>query len=350
MSGVQAAARAARYRLMGQWCRRRGVTALLVAHQLEDQAETVIMRLWHGSGVDGLAAMAPAARRDGFWLLRPLLTIARGRLIATLAVANQDWLEDPSNYDQRFERIRVRRVLSALDADGVAARRIALAAGRMARAGAALDQAAAALRSAIYRDWPAGYAVIDGPALAAAPEEIGLRLLARATAEIGGGGRPNLARLERLYRDLRPGLLGGCKQRLVRTLNHCEIRLANRRLLLCRERRDLQPAIGLAGAQSVSWDRRFQLRVMPRRGSTLPAELTVGALAHAGWRRIHHKLTVSSEKLPPSPVRATLPALRHLDAIVACPHLEFIDPVAAEWLNSVTVERIAPARHQITST
>jgi len=348
-TGVQAAARDARYRLMGQWCRRHGVTALLVAHQLEDQAETVLMRLWHGSGVDGLAAMAPAVRRDGFWLMRPLLSVAPGRLVATAQAAGQDWLDDPSNLDQRFERVRIRRALAELDADGVAGDRIARAASRLARAAAALNQVTADLRTVVYRDWPTGYATLDGPALAAAPEEIALRLLGRATEEIGGGGRPNLARLERLYGDLRPRLLGGHEQRMVRTLNHCEIRLADRCVMLCRERRNLQPALSLAGARTVSWDGRFRLRVNPRRGAAMPADLAIGALDHAGWREIHHKLTDSSQKMPPLPVRATLPALRHLDAIVACPHLEFIDPVAAKWLKSVTVERIGPERHDFTS-
>jgi len=348
-TGIQAAARDARYRLMGQWCRRHGVTALLVAHQVEDQAETVLMRLCHGSGVDGLAAMAPAVRRDGFWLMRPLLAVTRGRLVATLRAVDQPWLDDPSNLDQRFERVRIRRTLADLNVDGVASGRIARTAGRMARAGAALDQATADLRGAIYRDWPAGYATLDGPALAAAPEEIALRLLGHATEEIGGGGRPNLARLERLYEALRPCLLGRREQRLVRTLNRCEIRLANRQVMLCRERRNLQPALGLAGTRTVSWDRRFRFRVNLRRGAAMPPDLTIGALEPAGWQEIHHKLTGYLKKMPPLPVTATLPALRHLDAIVACPHLEFIDPAAANWLKSVTVERTAPERHDFAS-
>src|SRR5690242_4383018 len=78
--GVQAAARDARYRLLEAWCRKTGALHLLVGHHREDQAETLLLRLARGSGVDGLAGMAMLAERAACRVLRPLLGVARARL------------------------------------------------------------------------------------------------------------------------------------------------------------------------------------------------------------------------------------------------------------------------------
>ena len=88
-SNIQARAREARYRLLGDWCRRHGVQDLLLGHHQDDQAETVILRLMRGSGVDGLAAMAPLTMRDGLRILRPLLGVPKARLTATCAKLQQ---------------------------------------------------------------------------------------------------------------------------------------------------------------------------------------------------------------------------------------------------------------------
>ncbi|MAG22807.1 MAG: tRNA lysidine(34) synthetase TilS, partial [Rhodospirillaceae bacterium] len=104
--GVQAAAREARYRLLFDWCRRHGVLHLLLAHHQEDQAETFLLRLGRGSGVDGLAGMAPLSEVPTMRLLRPLLDVPKARLVATLQSRGQEWVEDPSNRDLAYARVR----------------------------------------------------------------------------------------------------------------------------------------------------------------------------------------------------------------------------------------------------
>src|SRR5262245_40171502 len=106
-SNVEDAARNARYRLLGDWCRTHEVRALLLAHTEDDQAETFLLRLGRGSGVDGLSAMKPRAPfpLPGYGeieLLRPLLGITRAELRSHLAANGADWLEDPMNADPRF--------------------------------------------------------------------------------------------------------------------------------------------------------------------------------------------------------------------------------------------------------
>jgi tRNA(Ile)-lysidine synthase len=106
--GVQEAARVARYDLLFEACRERGILHLLVAHHADDQAETIAMRAAHGSGADGLAGMAALVERRHARLLRPLLSVPRALLTATLEALEVAWIEDPSNADPRFERVRVR--------------------------------------------------------------------------------------------------------------------------------------------------------------------------------------------------------------------------------------------------
>jgi len=111
--GLQAAARTARYDLLFDACHRRGILHLLVAHHAGDQAETVAMRAARGSGADGLAGMAALIEHRHARLLRPLLAVTRARLTATLEALGVDWIEDPSNADPRFERVRVRAAAPA---------------------------------------------------------------------------------------------------------------------------------------------------------------------------------------------------------------------------------------------
>ncbi len=112
ISGIQEAAREARYRLLAAWCRRRFCLHLLAAHHLEDQIETHLIRRSAGSGVDGLAGMSAVRELRGCRLVRPLLAVPRERLAALLASEGQPFLRDPSNLDPVFERARLRLALS----------------------------------------------------------------------------------------------------------------------------------------------------------------------------------------------------------------------------------------------
>jgi len=105
---LQARARQARRRLIADWARGRGIGDVALGHTLDDQAETVLLRLARGSGVDGLAAMAAVAEGDGVRWHRPLLGIGRGALRDWLRGEGVAWIDDPSNEDPRFDRVRVR--------------------------------------------------------------------------------------------------------------------------------------------------------------------------------------------------------------------------------------------------
>ena len=212
-SGIEAAARDARYGLMGAWLKRHGIATLYVGHTLDDQAETFLLRLGRGSGLDGLSAMRALAPFPipGFAdlnLARPLLRLPRARLRAYLRSLGQDWLEDPMNSEARFARSRIRGLMPALEAAGLSAGRIADAAGHLARARQALELATeAVLARAALPD--GGRVLLDAKALLAAPREVGLRALAALLMAVSGAAyRPRFEALERLYDSVAAGKLG----------------------------------------------------------------------------------------------------------------------------------------------
>lgn len=226
-SDIEAGAREARYRLMGAWCRKQGVDFLYVAHTLEDQAETFLLRLGRGSGLDGLSAMRPCAPYplagfDGLTLIRPLLELPRAGLRHYLETRGQAWLDDPMNEDPRFARVRLRQAAPALAGLGLSPPRLAAAAKHLARARSALEAVTEAWLSAACRMEP-GRVLLDGRALVALPEEIGFRALARLLGQVSGQPyRPRFERLERLLAAIRAG--AGA-----RTLHGCRIGWAAKR-------------------------------------------------------------------------------------------------------------------------
>ncbi|WP_114967069.1 tRNA lysidine(34) synthetase TilS, partial [Alkalilacustris brevis] len=110
---LQDAARRARQGLIAGWARDHGLAAVALGHTRDDQAETVLMRLARGAGVDGLSGMAPLRLAVGLAWLRPLLDVGRAELRALLRARGVPWAEDPSNEDARFQRVRARRALEA---------------------------------------------------------------------------------------------------------------------------------------------------------------------------------------------------------------------------------------------
>ncbi|MSP44127.1 MAG: tRNA lysidine(34) synthetase TilS, partial [Alphaproteobacteria bacterium] len=169
VSDIQSAARRARYELMTNACKELGIPSLLLGHQLEDQAETFLLRLGRGSGVDGLSAMAPERDWNGVRILRPLLGFSRLRLQATLKMQQTPWIEDPSNHDPRFARVRMRDRLQDMAAAGLGPARLAQTAGRMRRVRNALEDVTWRLMREVVQWEPCGFACLSLPPLMAAP-------------------------------------------------------------------------------------------------------------------------------------------------------------------------------------
>ena len=314
-TGIQAAARAARYRLLGEWCAANGVLHLLTGHHREDQAETLLLRLAAGSGPDGLAAMPPIQETAWGRILRPLLGVERSRLRATLAALGQGWFEDPANADPAFARARLRRSARALAREGMTEARLAATAGRLGEAREVLEGETAILLARAVSLFPAGFARLDRAALAAAPVDLSRRALERVLLCVGGGRyAPRRARLAPLLDALR-----GSGALAPRTLGGCIVRPAGDSVLVAREAaaiRETAPVV--AGAETL-WDGRFRVAFAPRGEGCGPLRLC--ALGAAGWRSVRRALDTPLA-MPDSVCRA-LPALCDDAGVLEAPHLGY---------------------------
>jgi tRNA(Ile)-lysidine synthase len=248
-TGLPAAARAARYRLLAQAARAHGATHVLTAHTRDDQAETLLMRMLRGSGIAGLAAMARESEREGVLLARPFLSVSKSQLIATLKKAKIDFADDPTNRDTRFTRPRLRTLMPVLAAEGGDVRNLARLASRLARANAAVEvlvdgaERYLALRG---REAPhPGFGAktfdakvldaktFDAKAFAAMPEEIRLRLLLRAIEQFGHEGPAELGKVEALLSALDRAVTertAGGRMRLKQTLAGALVSLIDGRI------------------------------------------------------------------------------------------------------------------------
>jgi tRNA(Ile)-lysidine synthase len=198
-TAIQQTARQARYALLVEAAKKSGATQILTAHTLDDQAETVLMRMARGSGIGGLGAMLRDTPLGGCVLMRPLLDVPKARLVATLQKAGFDFADDPSNRDPRFTRVRFREMMPALAREGLDAPRLALLARRMRRADEALEATAARAFSILAVAGPeSGLFTLEAGGFFSMPAEIGLRMLRHAVDEVGNEGPAELGKLEAL--------------------------------------------------------------------------------------------------------------------------------------------------------
>ena len=132
---IQEAARDARYRLMADYCQKKKITYLCVAHHGQDQMETILFRMAKGTGLDGLSGMRPINHlENGLILLRPLLPVSHTDLLETLKSKKMDWIEDPSNINNKYARVRIRNTIDVLENEGLSPERISSLSTRITNA------------------------------------------------------------------------------------------------------------------------------------------------------------------------------------------------------------------------
>ena len=202
---LQAQARAARYQTLREWANARGLAALCTAHHADDQAETLIMRLNRGSGVSGLAGARAdyLSEDDTLRVVRPLLTFRRAELADVVAASGLNAVQDPSNDDTRFDRVRIRKALAEADwLDPIA----------IAQSAQHLADADEALNYEVGRYWDQ-HVERDGQTIRMRlhpMREMRLRLITRSIRELGGDPRGgDVARLDEMFADKSKGNVAG---------------------------------------------------------------------------------------------------------------------------------------------
>ena len=310
-SGIQEAAREARYALLAEWCREHGWLHLLTAHQREDQAETHLIRRRASSGADGLAGMSAIREFADCRILRPLLGVAKARLAALLAIERQPFITDPSNSDPIFERSRLRGPgAGPLGADFAA---LLTGIGKLGYKRRARERKCDQLLAKTAVLHSAGFAVVD-PDLAHAPSDIAERALQAIVTAVSGNPYP--ARREQVA-HLRRMLAGtACRGH---TLGGCRFIRWRHRILVLRELAGAAGSVLLTPGTSILWDRRFRI-ALP---ATSTGALSVGYLGSSGVVALNRDRPEPRRGGPPRLIYPTLPAVWDNAGIAGVPHLEY---------------------------
>ena len=309
-ANIQAAARNARYGLLEDWCTTHRVTHLLLGHHIDDQAETFLIRLGRGSGVDGLSAMQPVVHRGSLQLLRPLLYTSKAQLITYMQENNHEWAEDTSNTDAKYTRSRIRKVIPQLDAAGISTATLADTAQRMQRARDYLHQQTQRAANDCIIVHPAGYLLLDYTLFYQLHDEIALRVLTHCLKLMNGEGyRPRFSELNALFSALDT----------IRTLAGCKFEPAGDKLLILREVAAVaKPHPASCG--SWVWDHRFKIHISQQSAAT------IGAVGKDGYAHLRQE-TPENAALNTLPKTAilSLPAIWHLEKPIAVPHIDYSD-------------------------
>jgi tRNA(Ile)-lysidine synthase len=201
ITGVQEAAREARFATFSSLAKETGADILMTAHTRDDQAETVLHRMGRGSGIGGLAGIRRTHTRAGIKLARPFLDLPKARLVATLKKLRIPFATDPTNKDTKYLRARLRKLAPLLAQEGITSANLALMAKRMARANEALESMAEAFVEGREQQVDDG-ALSSIEALMAMPEEVSIRILRRLIDKVGHEGPAELGKVEDLYGEL----------------------------------------------------------------------------------------------------------------------------------------------------
>ncbi len=231
-TGIEEAAREARYALLCGWCQAHEVETLCVAHHQQDQAETFLIRLQRGSGLTGLCGMSELSRRDGLKIVRPLLDVFSDDLRAYLSQRHIDWVEDPTNQSEDFLRCRMRKFLPIMEEmTGISAQRIVDTMRILARSNEYIVQQRDAFIQNNVVWWDEVAVSLPISVLTAVHDELIHQVLRILIKQVGGNPyTPRSEDIERLALRLKGDFHGA-------TLGHCDVFISRRKLWIIPELR-----------------------------------------------------------------------------------------------------------------
>lgn len=332
IGNLQNSARNARYHLLKSWALENKLSVVLFGHTLDDNAETVVLRIIRGSGVDGLSGIAQNRKIFGLNVHRPLLHLTRVELRRYLQSERISWIEDPSNFDMRFDRIRVRKLLPTLSSCGLTPERLVSMAGHMSRAREALQVTVLAFVQAKVEQTVWGDLKVLYDEFVNCSEEVQLRILAGVLRwNSGKPYNPRFVSLKKLHSLI-------VKRELVskRPLMGTEITINGDYIIFNRELSSIKKST-IITQKSFVWDNKWQIDVDPEKINSA----SLGPLGVDGAREI----ASFSERAISKSVLATLPAMFDNNELICVPSIDFGHGFRSILLNGLESFAIFLSKH-----
>ncbi len=299
---LSAQARRARYDLLSGWALRHGIDQVALGHTADDQAETFLMRLARASGADGLSGM-PVRRSHGHvTFVRPLLDQTRAFLRSYLTAKGVVWIDDPTNEDPRYERVRIRKALDQLRPLGLTPQVICETTKNLAAARSTLGWYACA-EARQHGRIDAGDVVFSRAGFATLQPEIARRLLQQALVWVAGTEYPPRRRAIALALQAIHAGTG-------MTLNGCKVALTGQSIRVFREYSAVQAVVT---SPENLWDGRWSLTGPGQPGDKVRALGTDGLSQCPGWREVGK----------PHSSLVGYPSVWRGDTLLSAPHADF---------------------------
>ncbi len=336
--GIQESARNARYNLMTEWCNKNNILHLLLAHHMDDQVETMLFRLARGSNLDGLSAMSGQTIVSGVRLIRPFLHINKERLVHTLESSGQEWIEDPSNHNNKYTRVAIRNQLSKLRGKSDIKRRTTYVISKFSKFRSLIDSYLVSQITDAVQIYPEGYAIIDIDKFLNTEPNISAKILGKLICALNGEAHPprsekliNLAKLITNKRLNKKYTIGGLLFEM----------LPNNRIIIYRESKSIgKPAIIRPNVPTL-WDNRFILEWLAADSDATASEIR--ALGSDGLAYIKKNAPHFLKNAPPSRIMRTLPSLWLLEQLVCVPHINYINSNNGDNICGVKI-KFSPAK------
>ncbi len=320
VTSIQESARNARYELMLKWCQENNVLHLLTAHHLDDQVETMFFRLARGSGLKGLSSMSVQKIVDGVRLLRPLLSIPKARLVATLEAVKQEWLDDLSNRNSLYTRVHIRQQLAQIENNAELKIRSGIVAGKLGKFRNLLEYELVSQITDSISIFSQGYASIGMEAFKNLDNEISIKALAALIRTLSGNEHPpRTSKLEQLNELIRSNQLS--KKYSIGGLLFEPLKSGD--MLVYREDKAIEQEIIIKPGIATLWDKRFVIKISSDVKNLPP--LTVQALGSKGLAEVRETMGNLPKNMPPDRIIRTFPSLWSLEELLSVPHIFYMN-------------------------
>lgn len=260
-SNLELHARNARYELLTNFCKKESIEYLLIAHHLQDQAETFLIRLFRGSGIDGLASMQNINELNGVKIVRPLLDVTKEELKDYLETNKIKWVEDESNEDEKYMRNKIRKFLNSFDNKEDIVNRISSTVNEIAKARSIIEGELVERAKDIIEFSEFGYCTIDLQKFIELDKDLGLRLLAWIVMDVSGNEyKPRLEKLERVYNKLVSEKSRKDLDKKQTFYGCCFYEYEKGRVIFYRETSKIKRSLKDLGNNELLWDGRFIIK------------------------------------------------------------------------------------------